>query len=102
MSDLIDDYRRLKKPEAAADDTYTVGTAQYAKGMLIVRCPSSDGFKTRAARLIGDGLHARWTHRESGYIASPAKVKKFEQLFVDGCDASTVTGKIYKPALEDV
>lgn len=79
------------------DYEYTVSPARYAKGKLIVRCPSADGFKTRAARLIGDGLHARWTHRERGYIASPAMVAKFERMFAEGWDASSILGTLEAP-----
>lgn len=78
-------------------DDYTVSQARYAKGMMLVRCPSDTGFKSRAARLIGDGLKARWTNRERGYIASPAKVRKFEQLHSEGWDASSIMGTLIPP-----
>jgi hypothetical protein len=59
--------------------------------MFLVRCPSPDGYKTRAARLIGDGLKCRWTNRENGYIASKAKIEKFKALYEAGWDASAIT-----------
>lgn len=79
------------------NEAFQISAALYAKGMLLVRCPSTNGYKTRAARLIGNGLRARWTNRESGYIASPAKVEKFKRLYAEGWDACTVTGKLQPP-----
>ena len=76
---------------------YQIGTARYAKGMKIVRITSDGPYKNRAARLIGDGLKARWTNREQGYIASPAKVAKFERLYAEGWDASYMTGDLEAP-----
>jgi hypothetical protein len=61
-----------------------------------VRCPSPDGWKTRAARLLGDGLKAYYSHR-LGYVASPTKFAKFERLFAEGWDASPITGKLIPP-----
>lgn len=81
---------------------YSITPARYAgrwnsKPQFIVRCPSNDGYKTRAARLIGDGLNGRWSGREGGYVVSPTKVTKFERLYAEGWDASTVTGKLKEP-----
>jgi hypothetical protein len=76
---------------------YTITPARYAKGQMLVRCPSGDGYKTRAARLIGDGLKCRFSGRCGGYIASPAKARRFERLYAEGWDASSVTGKFYPP-----
>lgn len=77
--------------------SYTITPARYAKGQMLVRCPSTDGLKTRAARLIGDGLRGRYTGRESGYIVSPAKARKFERLFAAGWDGSYITGELQAP-----
>ncbi|WEJ60218.1 hypothetical protein [Devosia sp. FJ2-5-3] len=76
---------------------YSVTRASYAKGMLAVRCPSKTGLKTRAARLIGDGLKCRWVNREGAYIASPSKVARFERMHADGWDANYVTGALEPP-----
>lgn len=76
---------------------YTITKARYSKGNLLVHCPSDNGYKTRAARLIGDGLNCRWVGRGKGYVASPAKVAKFEALYAAGFDASTFSGSIYHP-----
>lgn len=73
---------------------YTITPARYSQGKLIVQCPSRDGYKTRAARLIGDGLNCGFTGRSGGYIASVAKARKFEMLYADGWDASSFTGKL--------
>jgi hypothetical protein len=73
---------------------YIIGQARYAKGQMTVRCESENGFKTRAARLIGDGLKCRWSGRERAYIATPSKVAKFEALFAAGFDACVITGSI--------
>lgn len=78
---------------------YTIGKARYAKGMLTVRCPSSTGYKTRAARLIGDGLKCRFSGREGAYIASPSKVRRFETLFANGWDASSFSGELIEPKI---
>lgn len=74
---------------------YSVTEARYSRGNFIVHCPSSDGMKTRAARLIGDGLNCRWVGRGKGYVASPNKVAKFEALYAAGFNACPMTGEIY-------
>jgi hypothetical protein len=66
------------------------------KPAFAMQCPSPDGYKTRAARLIGDGLNCPWSSRR-GYTVSPAKLKKFLKLYAEGYDASVITGKIYHP-----
>ncbi len=76
---------------------FTVSEARYSKGNYIVRCPSTNGLKSRAARLIGDGLHCRYTWREKGYVASPSKLAKFQKLYAAGWDASFVTGELHPP-----
>lgn len=76
---------------------YIIAPARYSKGNMCVSCPSPDGFKTRAARLIGDALKGRYSGREKGYIVPPSKAKKFERLHAEGWDASTVTGELIAP-----
>lgn len=81
---------------------YTTSPARYAgrwngKPQVAVRCPSPDGYKTRAARLIGDGLKGRYSRREHAYIVSPAKAAKFERLYAEGWDASSFTGALVPP-----
>lgn len=80
-----------------SDPNYTIQPARYAKGMLAVRCTSRTDMKSRAARLIGDGLRCRWSNRERAFIASPTKVAKFERLFAEGWDASYITGALEAP-----
>jgi len=80
-------------------EDYSVSVAPYAKGMLQVRAPSCDGYKTRAARLIGDGLNCRWTGRGRAYVASPSKVRKFLTLYAEGWDASSFSGELQAPRI---
>ncbi len=73
---------------------FTVSDSRYSKGNYIVRCPSTNGLKSRAARLIGDGLNCRYTGLEKGYVASPSKPAKFQKLYAAGWDANFVTGEL--------
>lgn len=75
-------------------NAYTIFPASYAKGKVIIRAPSSNGFKTRAACLAGDGLGLNYVGRSKGYTASPAQAERFERLYVAGFDASYVTGAL--------
>lgn len=77
------------------------GPVNRPKGMFIMRCESTDGFKTRADRLIGDGLNCRWSRQAGGYVVSPSKLKKFEKLFSEGWDASAFTGELYPPSKDE-
>jgi hypothetical protein len=74
---------------------YRIYPARYSKGNVAIQTPSGDGYKTRAARLIGDHLRGRWSGRERAYIVSQAKARKFEALFAAGKDASCITGELY-------
>lgn len=76
------------------DSPPTISPARYAKGMQAVRCPSTDGYKTRAARLA-EHLRARYSNRERAYIMSPTKAARLVALFDAGRDASSITGEIY-------
>lgn len=101
-----DDVRITAAGRAAVSNApneapYSIGAAQYAgrwngKPQKAVRCPSSTGYKTRAARLV-EALKGRYSHRERAYIVSPAKAAKFEKLYADGWDASAVTGELEPP-----
>jgi hypothetical protein len=42
---------------------YSIAPARHSRGNFIARCPSEDGFKTRAARLAG-AIASRYTNRE--------------------------------------
>jgi hypothetical protein len=85
---------------------YTINPARYAgrwngKPQMAVHCtPNGTGFKTRAMRLIGDHLNGRYSGRERAYIVSPAKVRKFEQLFAHGYDANSWNGALIAPRAE--
>jgi hypothetical protein len=81
---------------------YTIAEARYAgrwngKPQCAVRCPSGNGLKSRAARLIGDGLNGRYSNRERAYIVSPVKAEKFEKLYAEGWDANWITGELIPP-----
>lgn len=78
---------------------YSIQPARYAKGMLAVRCPSNTGYKTRAARLLGDGLKCRYSNRELSYIVPPTKLARFEVLFAEGWDACSFSGKLEAPRI---
>lgn len=70
------------------EGTYTIADARYAKGKKAVRCPSTDGYKTRAAYLASRLANGRYTGREKAYIMSPAAAVRFERLFAEGWDVS--------------
>ena len=77
---------------------YVILPARYAKNMFAVSIVRDGSvWKTRADRLIGDGLNCRWSGREYAYIASASKVRKFEDLYGKGWDASPITGKLWPP-----
>lgn len=76
---------------------YSISPARYAKGKMAVRCPSSTGWKTRAARLAEAIARGRYTGREGAYIMSPAAAIRFERLFLDGWDASPFSYELETP-----
>ena len=65
---------------------FQVTTARYAKGQMVVSCPSSTGYKTRAAYLC-EALGGRWVNRSRGYHLSPTGVEKLKVLHAAGFDA---------------
>ena len=66
---------------------FTVQPARYAKDKMLIRVTNSrDGLKGRSSYLL-DALNARYTHREHGYILSPAAVEKLIALYDAGYDA---------------
>lgn len=75
-------------------DEFSIVPARYARGKLVIRTPSRDGYKTRASRLAGDGLNLAYSHRSGGYTASPSQAERFRRLYFAGFDASWVTGKL--------
>lgn len=87
---------------ASLSPAYSITPARYAgrwngKPQVVVCCPSDTMLKTRAARLIGNGLKGRYSRRERGYVVSPSKAAKFESLFAAGYDASTWDGALIAP-----
>jgi hypothetical protein len=79
---------------------YTISDARYAKGKKAVRCPSTDGWKTRAARLAARLSNNRYTGREHAYIMSPTAAVRFERLYAAGWDASVMTTDFISPSAE--
>jgi hypothetical protein len=75
---------------------FTVSKARYAKRSVAVRCPPTNGFKTRAARLA-EGLKGRYSNREHAYIMSESKARRLRELFDSGWDASFITGVLEPP-----
>jgi len=65
----------------------TIRPARYAKNQVAISCPSSDGYKTRAARLC-EHLNGRYSGRENAYIMSQSKAKRFEELYKLGFSAT--------------
>lgn len=63
----------------------------------VIRCPSPDGYKTRAARLAGAIARNRYSHRGGGYVMSPPAAQRFEALYQSGADACPITGQITRP-----
>jgi len=58
-----------------------------SQGQLVVtQTADGTGIKTRACRLA-EALGGRWVHRHHGYVMSPRKLVKFEQLYAEGWDA---------------
>jgi hypothetical protein len=77
-----------------AEHSFTVSPARYAKGKVVIHChENGHGTKTRAMRIIGDGLGAKWAGRENAYIASSAQSERLQRLFDAGFDASYITGE---------
>jgi hypothetical protein len=83
-----------------AQTAYFVAPYRYAKNSVVVRCPSPDGYKTRASRLIGDGLRGRYSGRAGGYVVSPTKAAKFERLYAEGWDANGFSGELQSPRVQ--
>lgn len=54
------------------------------------------GMKSRAMRLLRDGLKCYYSHR-LGYVVSQRKFAKFERLYAEGWDASVMTGELWPP-----
>lgn len=84
------------KGKTSADGGYTILRAKYVKGGYLIQTPSTDGFKTRAARLL-EVLKCRYSNREKGYIATNTKADKFRKLYADGWDATPLLNKLIPP-----
>lgn len=60
----------------------------------VITCPSTDGYKTRAARLASAVSRNRYSHTQGGYVCTPSAAKRFEFLYSAGADACIITGAI--------
>jgi len=81
--------------------TFTISKARYAKGQMIVRVKSLDGFKTRAGRIADAVSRGRYSNREHGYIMSPAAAKRFRQHFDSGGDAAIMSRDLLPPRTQE-
>lgn len=67
----------------------TIAPARYAKGKVVMTCPSDgSGYKTRAARLA-EAHGGRWVGRSHGYVMAPGSAAKALDLWQRGFDAHT-------------
>lgn len=82
-------------------ESISTSRARYAKKCVAVRCPSSNGCKTRAARLA-EALKGRWSNRERAYIMSEPKERRLRELYAEGWDASIMTGELEPPTKEQL
>lgn len=78
------------------EDDISIEPARYAKNMMLVKAPSSTGFKSRGDRLAG-ALGGKWTNRERGYVMSKAKAEKLRKLYADGWDAEFFGSTLVPP-----
>lgn len=78
------------------DTPYTIRPARYAKGKMAVTCPSTTGWKTRAA-CLAERLASHYTGRERAYILSRAAAARFEKLYAEGWDANPFTREFIPP-----
>jgi hypothetical protein len=60
--------------------TYTRFPARYAKRIVAIQCPSTDGWKSNAASVLESVAprSIRWSGRERAYIVSNRVADKFE------------------------
>lgn len=76
-----------------------ITSARYAKGMMLAKCPSQNGWKSRAARLA-EYLRGRYTNRERGYILSPRKAQRLAELYAAGYDATYINATLIPPSMD--
>ena len=64
----------------------TIFPARYAKGKVVMCCPSSNGLKSRAA-CLAEAFGGRWVNRSHGYVMSPTSAAKALDYWQRGFDA---------------
>jgi len=82
-------------------EAYTITPARYAKGKMVIHAPSTDGYKTRAARLA-EYVGGRYVGRSNGYVVSSSAAKRFEALFAEGLDANLWGDTLHMPHVPGV
>jgi hypothetical protein len=91
---MLTERRKADRERMAT--SYTIKPYRHCKARpWSVRCPSTDGYKTREARLA-EAVGGRWAGRAGGYLMSQRQRERFEALVADPSkDASPITGEIY-------
>lgn len=79
---------KLQKGAMSADPLAPVIIpARYAKGKMIIQCPSDgSGMKTRAARLAA-AVPGYYSNRSKGYVVSPSASRRVQEAYASGKDA---------------
>lgn len=78
---------------AVRGDGYTILPARYAKGRVLVQAPGIGGWKSPAG-CMAEHVGGRYTHREGGYVMSPAAAERMVALLRAGRVASPITGEL--------
>jgi hypothetical protein len=76
---------------------YSIEAYRYAKGCVVVRCPSTDGRKNRAARIASNLPGSRYVNRAKGFVMKAVTAAKLEAIYASGLDCCVMTGELYKP-----
>ena len=71
----------------APEPAPTISPARYAKGKVVMYCPSNDsGLKTRAM-CLAEAFGGRYVHRSHGYVMAPGSAAKALDHWQRGYDA---------------
>ena len=69
------------------EEAPTIAPARYAKGKMVMHCPSNGtGNKSRAA-CLAEAFGGRWVNRSHGYVLSPSGAAKALDHWKRGFDA---------------
>ena len=89
------DFKPITVKGNSFDGGYTIKRPRKSIGYAI-EAPSTDGYKTRAARLL-ESLGGRYTGRDKAYILPYTKVARFRQLYAEGWDANVISRDLVPP-----